>query len=292
MATPTAEATTGPQASPLETLPITLLIEHMEPKSQGDFPNPPTPDLSGFYPSTFHPPSISDTPANLFKHAKKTQTLRIPGQNASIQCTPHHRFVRRTDSDEFLVYTDGACLNNGQANPTAGCAFVFWPIQGQPYPLKYGTMSLRLENEGPKGNFSLQTSNRAGLRAVIAALQCRLWYGEGFKRMVIVTDSEYVIKGATEYVKVWENNGWKTSKKLSVKNRDLWTLLLKQVRFFQGKDMAIVFWRVPRQLIGEADAAAKKAAGEKEVKKFTRYHGTLKTEVEMMWMLEPWLDED
>lgn len=24
----------------------------------------------------------------------------------------------------FLIYTDGACLNNGQPNPKAGCSFV------------------------------------------------------------------------------------------------------------------------------------------------------------------------
>jgi ribonuclease HI len=38
----------------------------------------------------------------------------------------------------------------------------------------------------------------------------------------IVTDSEYLAKGITSWVKGWMRNGWRTSSGQSVKNRDLW----------------------------------------------------------------------
>jgi ribonuclease HI len=73
------------------------------------------------------------------------------------------RFVRRSaPTEEMLIYTDGACLNNGQADPKAGCAFVFVPkTPGVGNPVTYGEYSFRLENRGPTGEEAPQTSNRA-----------------------------------------------------------------------------------------------------------------------------------
>lgn len=50
-------------------------------------------------------------------------------------------------------------------------------------------LSDRLELEGPFGDSHQQTSIRAELRAVIAALSSRVWRGEGFKTIVVATDS-------------------------------------------------------------------------------------------------------
>jgi ribonuclease HI len=41
----------------------------------------------------------------------------------------------------------------------------------------------------------------------------------------IVTDSEYVMKGITEWIHGWKRRGWMTSGKKPVMNRDLWTRL-------------------------------------------------------------------
>jgi ribonuclease HI len=108
------------------------------------------------------------------------------------------RFARQSaEGNSFLIYTDGACLNNGQANPAAGWGFVFrTPQASRP---DVGRVQGRLGDHGPSGESHPQTSNRAELRAVIAALQYRVWYGEGWKKLVIATDSEYVVKGATCY---------------------------------------------------------------------------------------------
>jgi ribonuclease HI len=40
-----------------------------------------------------------------------------------------------------------------------------------------------------------------------------------------MTDSEYVRKGITEWVKGWKARGWRTSDRKPVKNQDLWERL-------------------------------------------------------------------
>ena len=43
--------------------------------------------------------------------------------------------------------------------------------------------------------------------------------------VTIITDSQYVKNGITEWIKNWKNNDWKTSSKKAVKNKDLWVVL-------------------------------------------------------------------
>ncbi len=40
--------------------------------------------------------------------------------------------------------------------------------------------------------------------------------------VVVVSDSQYVIKGITQWIHNWQKNGWRTSQKKSVENQDLW----------------------------------------------------------------------
>ena len=65
------------------------------------------------------------------------------------------------------------------------------------------------------------TNNRMELMAAIAAL-------EALKRsceVQLTTDSEYVRQGVTRWINGWKRNGWRTSQKKPVKNRDLWERL-------------------------------------------------------------------
>ena len=120
----------------------------------------------------------------------------------------------------------------------------------------------RLEKKGPFGEESIQTSNRAELRAVIAALRFRHWPGEGFHAVVIATDSEYVVEGSTKWAKAWAQNSWRTVGGADVKNRDLWEVLLGEVERYKEEGMVVEFWRIPREWNTAADAAAKKASAE------------------------------
>lgn len=101
------------------------------------------------------------------------------------------------------IYTDGAC----RGNPGPG---------GWGALLSYGEHQKELS-----GAEALTTNNRMELTAVIRAL-------EALKRpseLRIFTDSEYVRRGITEWVKSWKARGWKTADRKPVKNQDLWERL-------------------------------------------------------------------
>jgi len=49
-------------------------------------------------------------------------------------------------------------------------------------------------------------------------------------RVVLHTDSQYVQKGITEWIRGWKARGWKTAAKEPVKNADLWRKLDDVVR--------------------------------------------------------------
>lgn len=162
--------------------------------------------------------------------------------------------------------TDGACLDNGQANPKAGWAFVPGESRsGQP-----AIVSGRLERQGPWGDAGTQSSNRAELRAAIAALRFCDWTGEGFSTVVIATDSEYVVEGSTRWARTWVRNGWTTRGNrrgaggagVPVKNRDLWEMLLGECERARSRNLAVQLWKIPREWNTLADQAAKEAAAE------------------------------
>lgn len=107
-------------------------------------------------------------------------------------------------SDKRVVlYTDGAC----SGNPGPG---------GWGVVLRYsGALRELCGGENPT------TNNRMELMAAIQGLEtltrpCQI---------DLYTDSEYVRKGITEWVKGWKARGWKTADKKPVKNQDLWERL-------------------------------------------------------------------
>ncbi|KAF2802352.1 uncharacterized protein BDZ99DRAFT_355934, partial [Mytilinidion resinicola] len=201
----------------------------------------------------FQPPSADDTPRSLFTHHALEHTV--------LYChTRAHRHVRRfvTDPREILIYADGSCPDQSDAAAsaklTAGCAFVFKP---PPYPRT--SCQFRLENKGPTGEEHPQTKNRAELRAVLGTLGYRQWHGEGWHKIVIATDSEYVVLGATKRIDDWAQGGWKTEADNPVENVDLWKMLLAEINYFASNGVEVAFWRIPRSLnmaIGPAEEAA------------------------------------
>jgi ribonuclease HI len=65
------------------------------------------------------------------------------------------------------------------------------------------------------------TNNRMELMAAIKGLESLTEPCE----VKLTTDSQYVRKGITEWLKNWKKNGWKTAAKKPVKNADLWQAL-------------------------------------------------------------------
>ena len=101
------------------------------------------------------------------------------------------------------IFTDGAC----KGNPGPG---------GWGALLRFGDKEKEL-----CGGERATTNNRMELLAVIRAL-------ESLNRRCAVklhTDSQYVLKGISEWIINWKKRGWKTADKKPVKNEDLWRTL-------------------------------------------------------------------
>ena len=69
------------------------------------------------------------------------------------------------------------------------------------------------------------TNNRMELTAVIEALAAL----KRPSRIILHTDSTYVMKGITEWIRGWKAKGWRTSARQPVKNVDLWKRLEEAV---------------------------------------------------------------
>ncbi len=46
----------------------------------------------------------------------------------------------------------------------------------------------------------------------------------------VITDSNYIVKGMSEWIHGWIRNNWRNSQKKEVLNRDLWERLLDAVK--------------------------------------------------------------
>ncbi|MHB8056878.1 MAG: ribonuclease HI [Desulfuromonadaceae bacterium] len=102
------------------------------------------------------------------------------------------------------IFCDGAC----SGNPGPG---------GYGAILRFGGHVKELS-----GGAAATTNNRMEMTAAIEALRlltrpCQV---------SITTDSQYLVKGMTEWIAGWQRKGWRNSKKEPVLNKDLWEMLL------------------------------------------------------------------
>jgi ribonuclease HI len=177
-------------------------------------------------------------------------TIFTPMINACSIPAPRWVHVDSAGLGTVLLFTDGAAINNGQPNAKAGCGIVFVPARPRPKGVAF-----RLEaDNGPP------TSNRAELLAAINALTLRVWMGEGFARITIASDSEYVVRGICEYVFSWRRRNWTTGQRTPVANKDLWERLLYVVEKWENAGVMVQFYLIKRDLNTEADRLAKEAA--------------------------------
>ncbi len=104
------------------------------------------------------------------------------------------------EASAVALFTDGACLGN----PGPG---------GWAALLRFNGTEKEIS-----GGKSDTTNNRMEMQAVI----------EGLNALTrpctvsVFTDSRYVQKGITEWIKGWKARGWKTAAKKPVKNVELW----------------------------------------------------------------------
>lgn len=72
------------------------------------------------------------------------------------------------------------------------------------------------------------TNNIAELTAAIESL--RSLPMAGCHEVLVITDSQYVVNGVTEWAPGWIRKGWKTADGKPVKNKDLWIRLMAEVQ--------------------------------------------------------------
>ena len=105
----------------------------------------------------------------------------------------------------IIIYTDGS----SKGNPGPGGWGVHIDINGAIHEFY--------------GRDPSTTNNKMELQAAIEALK----FFEESEKIVLYTDSIYVLKGITEWVKGWKKNGWKKKQNRELKNAEQWKELDK-----------------------------------------------------------------
>jgi len=148
--------------------------------------------------------------------------------------------------DDVTLFCDGSCLGN--PGPGGWAALLRVVKAGAPHEKMLA------------GGERHTTNNRMELTAAI----------EGLKaltrpcRVVVVTDSNYVVKGMTEWTKGWVKRGWKNSQGKPVENRDLWELLLSTAAPHDHR------WQWVRGHDGHVENERVDAAARAEAERFSR----------------------
>ena len=106
-------------------------------------------------------------------------------------------------AETIEIFTDGAC----RGNPGPG---------GWAALLRHGDHERVISGAEPE-----TTNNRMELMAAIEALAAL----KKPSRVDLTTDSQYLRQGVQEWMARWKRNGWRTSQRQPVKNRDLWERL-------------------------------------------------------------------
>jgi len=98
------------------------------------------------------------------------------------------------------IFSDGCC----RGNPGPG---------GYGCILRYGEKEKELQ-----GGKLKTTNNEMELMAALIGIRAL----KGRCQVTVMSDSEYMVKGMTEWIHKWVENDWKTKSKTPVKNLSLW----------------------------------------------------------------------
>jgi ribonuclease HI len=125
--------------------------------------------------------------------------------------------------NKIIVYTDGACRNNGSKSSKGGWSFVI-------------LFDNNKKEIHAAGYSEMTTNQRMELTATIKALEeIRTRWSNSNIPVVILSDSQYVVKGASNWMFKWEQKGWKKLNKSNSKSRgevvnlDLWKKMFELV---------------------------------------------------------------
>ena len=107
--------------------------------------------------------------------------------------------------EKVEIFTDGAC-------------------RGNPVPGGYGSIIRTRDQQNEiSGSAKSTTNNIMELTAAVVALKQLKEPCE----VTLTSDSQYLVKGMTQWIKGWAKKGWLTAAKQPVKNKDIWLELNK-----------------------------------------------------------------
>ena len=115
--------------------------------------------------------------------------------------------TNQTRNARYIIHTDGACRSN--PGPGGWGAVVQLEVDGR----------IARQRDLSGATTDETTNNRMELSAVIGALK-RL--KDRTLAITVRSDSQYVIKGMSQWLPGWKANGWRTSTKKPLPNLDLW----------------------------------------------------------------------
>uniref|UniRef100_A0A182Q4X8 Ribonuclease H1 n=1 Tax=Anopheles farauti TaxID=69004 RepID=A0A182Q4X8_9DIPT len=146
--------------------------------------------------------SSTETNPPATKQSKKTILLDGPSATVS-KMVKYGEYSFLQDDDGFVhVYTDGSCEGNGTARAAAGLGVYF--------------------AEGHALNTSKPVSGRATNNCgeiQAASLAIRLARQQGVRRLVINTDSQFMINAITKWLPGWKRRNWTLANGTPVKNK-------------------------------------------------------------------------
>ena len=128
---------------------------------------------------------------------------------------------------KYEIYTDGAASNNGCKSAVGGWAFAIW----------LNNELIKYDSDRVDGATNQQMELTAIIEGLKAADQLsKLKFEE--TKMVVYTDSAYCQRCyAEKWYMNWLWNGWLTSSKKPVANKELWESLIP---FFMRSDVSLV----------------------------------------------------
>jgi ribonuclease HI len=141
---------------------------------------------------------------------------------------------RHTELPMLAIFADESCLGNGRegSNPGgAGGVVEYW-----------NPATERLTRFDYWVSEPATTNNRMALRSVIEAFRAISRKGTRF-RVVFTTDSQYLVKGMTEWVHGWSARGWRR-KDGALENLELWQAAVMEA------SKHLVEWRWVRGHVG------------------------------------------
>lgn len=196
------------------------------------------------------------------------------GEAAAKGHPSHHTYSHEYagTSRSLMVFVDGACSSNGATNVKGGIGVYFGSASkynvSEAFTLQGTATSLRAELHAAARALELVRQEVMPQRKLAIEAAARGRDAEGIRdlartRLIITTDSSYVVEGMCSYFKNWTYNTAKgalvNKKKEVVKNSDGFLRIKREVEALSMIGVQVVYYHVGREENVEADRLAKAA---------------------------------